>query len=180
MPFNLNVGGSSTDTIAVIAAVQAQLALGQQSCRNDNTAGTDCNESDGFWIVYLQMAYQHTTNQDHDPDVEAATSGFTHAFLGLIDDVPRDCSGVPVGGTGSLIYLETARDHDRSQSPGQTLIRERTAPHEVGHQFGLKGDTQFGLGVMSLLSHEPIQFHPRHLHVIRCRVKSPGRGPGDP
>lgn len=78
-----------------------------------------------------------------------------------------------------MIYLETARDHDRSLKSG-SLVRKRVTPHEIGHQFGLHGDTDAGFGIMSIGVEQPRRFVDRHLNILRCRQKSPGRGPGDP
>lgn len=44
-------------------------------------------------------------------------------------------------------------------------------PHEIGHQFGIRGDTP-GFGLMSY--NNELTFVDRHLNVIRWRRKSPG------
>ena len=77
---------------------------------------------------------------------------------------------MPQGGQGSLVFLETDRDADLTLGRD---FRIRTAPHEVGHQFGLLGDdTHQTLGIMNVRG--VLTFVPRHLNVLRWRVKSPG------
>lgn len=50
-------------------------------------------------------------------------------------------------------------------------LKVRTAPHEVGHQFGLKGDAS-GFGLMSSSgSGQPLTFVDRHLNILRWRIK---------
>jgi hypothetical protein len=176
IPFTLNIGGSSTDSTTLANAVQTQLDLGQSSCVHDGTTSEGpCVEANDFWVVYVQLAYQYASSFDNDPDGEFTQSGATRTFVGqLADTIPADCSAVPVGGTGSLVFLEVARDHDVNLGTG-TLIRRRVAAHEVGHQFGLHGDTPTGFGIMSLDPNQPLRFVDQHLHILRCRVSSPGR-----
>jgi hypothetical protein len=170
-----------------------------------------CVETDAFWIVYVQLGYQAAKSADHDPDSEGVKSGLTNAFKNeTTDDVNCIETGYhePVGGTGSIIFLETAADHDRTlfqqpqfdsdNNPISPPVRRRTAVHEVGHQFGLDGGETVAMGkptqgfwIMSSpgyesrkgqkgLFWEPFAFQPRHINILRCRRKSPGRGPGDP
>ncbi len=50
-------------------------------------------------------------------------------------------------------------------------------PHEIGHQFGLKGDDN-DFGIMSTeLTEKALSFVPEHLHILRCRTRSPGQDP---
>ena len=51
-----------------------------------------------------------------------------------------------------------------------------TAPHELGHQFGIDSDSDDDSDkIMSaVLDPEPV-FTAEHIHLIRCRVKSPGQ-----
>ncbi len=155
--FNLNVPNLSDD-------VDKQINLGRNS---------DPNESDAFWVIYLQIGYQSDVNTDGDPNSEfilpnQAVTGATPSF-GSADDI-ASCAGVPRGGEGSLVYIETSRDVDVHGAAADTRIR--TAPHEVGHQFGLKGDVD-GFGIMS--DSGPLEFVPAHINILRCRVKSPGQ-----
>jgi hypothetical protein len=193
--------------------LESQLAAFQTSCINDGLTNPGaCVERDDFWVVYEQLGYQPATAEDLDPDNESAKSGLTRTFKNeTIDDV--NCFDAnyhePVGGTGSIIYLETARDQDRilAKQPeydadgnrmSEAPVHKRTTAHEMGHQFGLdggetvaKGLPTHGFGIMSSpgfdtkpgiigLFWEPLSFTPRHLNILRCRQKSPGRGPGDP
>lgn len=69
------------------ANVIDQLSSFQSSCFRDGlTDPGECVERDDFWVVYVQMGYQPSTSEDHDPDnTEGAESGFTRAFE-LTDD----------------------------------------------------------------------------------------------
>lgn len=128
------------------------------------------DESDDFWMVYLQAAYQHDTPRDNDPNSESAVGGVTPTYAGLIDSVINS-SQVPLGADGTLMFMEVVRDYV-TRNGGN--LRTQTAPHEIGHQFGLKGDTAMGFGLMSYDDTEPQIFVPEHLNVLRWRVKSPG------
>lgn len=99
---------------------------------------------------------------DNDPGPEeTGRGGITYAVMA--DDASSEAT-VPKGSEGSILFLETVRD-----SGG--LLPIVSAPHEVGHQFGLKGDAT-GFGLMSV---EGTTFVDRHLNVLRWRVKSPGQ-----
>jgi hypothetical protein len=78
---------------------------------------------------------------------------------------------VPKGTFGSIVFIETQRDIDRR---GYDLLI-RSAPHELGHQFGIRGDDlnvpQFGI----MNPQGALIFGPRHLNILRWRVRSPGR-----
>jgi hypothetical protein len=51
----------------------------------------------------------------------------------------------------------------------------RVLPHEIGHQFGLRGDSLGAVwGIMNSIP-EPLSFHPEHINMLRWRVKSPGQ-----
>lgn len=146
---------------------QAQINLGRNS---------GSNESDNYWVTYIQLGYQGGISVDRDPDVDpgiidpGTDLGRTPVF-GSADTIPGDCTGVPRGGDGSVIYLESVRDlfyvNYRDKDDGATV------PHEVGHQFGLDGD-ETGQGLMSSDPKEGQTFIGSHLHILRCRVKSPG------
>jgi hypothetical protein len=128
------------------------------------------NERDDYWVVYIQLGYQGDERYDKDPLVEHGLfPGVTPLFSRK--DVGNDATSatdVPRGGGGSLIFLE-----DLKESP--PIERAPTAPHEVGHQFGLLGHAP-GCGMMSsTMVGEPLAFVPAHLNVLRWRVKSPGQ-----
>lgn len=151
VPFQANVPDTTN-------AILDQLNLGINSLGN---------ESREFWVVYSQLAYQGDTNYDNDPVGRLAHGGVTLAPHKA--DRIRSCGDVPIGGNGSLIFLETSIDADPTG-----VSQSGHMPHEVGHQFGLDGDRS-GFGVMS--NGEPLQFVPTHLNMLRCRVCSPGTMP---
>ena len=121
---------------------------------------SDVNERDDFWVVYIQLAYQGDEKHDNDPAVEKDVPlGVTYANQ-TKDDVKGETQ-VPTGGHCSLLFLETIKEEQGNI--------DGVAPHEVGHQFGLWGDKP-GFGIMD----SGWGFVPRHLNVLRWRVKSPG------
>jgi hypothetical protein len=66
--------------------------------------------NDNFWVGYIQIAYQGGLGTDMDPATE-----FNNNELGITigspsNSVAADCSGMPQGALGSLIYQETQRD----------------------------------------------------------------------
>jgi hypothetical protein len=158
VPFKLNIPGTDPDDPVPI---NQQIALGRDSV-ND--------ASSSFWISYLQIGYQHVVNMDKDPNSEGGAGGATTS-VGSVDEI-SGCTNVPRGGAASILFIETMRDSDVYRVPTGDL-RSRTAPHEVGHQFGLQGDTQTGFGIMSYSG--PRSFDPRHINILRCRRASPGQ-----
>jgi hypothetical protein len=79
--------------------------------------------------------------------------------------------------------METCRDVDRvfddgSPRPTPNIFCVEVPVHELGHQFGLKGDNEDGsgpnyFGVMGY-SGNSYSFVERHINLMRLRVKSPG------
>lgn len=137
-------------------------------------------ESDDFWIAYLLFSYQGSVIEDFDPSSDSATGGVGTPSL-LTDDSIAGGSAVPPGSVGSLIFLETGRDFDDLLYDENSPVRKTLVPHEIGHQFGLKGDDVnqiFGMmnpyGIDGGTVFNP-QFVPRHINVMRRRVSSPGK-----
>lgn len=135
--------------------------------------GSSGNEADNFWVAYIQIGYQPAIFNDKDPDRDVGlndetTTGATPAYTA--DTIPANCSNMPFGGPGSAIYQETIRDLFGAYGVPDDLL---TVPHEVGHQFGLKGDVP-GFELMGASTYNQPTFVPAHLHILRCRVKSPG------
>ena len=129
------------------------------------------DESDNFWVVYIQVAYQPGTNEDSDPDTDDSVGGYTPPYIGGSTDEVTSSAGVTRGADGSLIFIETMRD--RVRYPPISIIDTIAAPHEVGHQFGLKGDMPT-FGIMFNSTEAPV-FVDKHLNVLRWRIKSPGQ-----
>lgn len=86
---------------------------------------------------------------------------------------------MPEGGQGSLLFIEAMTD---GFVQGSSDANIRTAPHEIGHQFGLLGDnsernqtpsTEFGIMGYNFIP-STRYFIPRHLNLIRWRERSPG------
>lgn len=79
-------------------------------------------ESDAYWTVYVQSAYELAHNLDNDPDAEKGAPGYT------TEDEPEY----------SLIFLETIRDRVASalDPPVDPLLAEkRVVAHEIAHHF---------------------------------------------
>jgi hypothetical protein len=165
-------GGSAANNNSNVAFVLNSPNVGTATLNQINlgrTSGT--NESDSFWVAYVQIGYQPEAIEDSDPDVEDATGAYTPRYTnGTTDDVTSS-AGVTRGADGSLLFIETMRD--RVRYPPTSIIDTIAAPHEVGHQFGLKGDA-LGFGIMFNSSEAPA-FVDRHLNMLRWRVKSPGQ-----
>jgi hypothetical protein len=151
-------------------------------------------ELDDFWMGYVLIGYQAGwfagvgIDVDGDPIriqngqlmdgvVGGASPTPTDASMDL-DDTATGAFDVKPGSIGSIIYIESMRDWDISilsnpnPPPGVPDFRTRTVPHEVGHQFGLRGDGP-GFGLMSV--NETPQLVPAHINVIRWRLSSPGK-----
>jgi hypothetical protein len=149
--------------------VTGQINLGIQSLNN---------ESDNFWGVYIQIAYQGEPSRSYDPnfalsEIDTDVAGQTPS-LGDTDSVSNSL-GVPAGGEGSLIFIETLSDYFRNRGGSE---RGLVTAHEIGHQFGIKGDgTNDGVMRGSIVN-VPLgdeRFVPEHINIMRWRVKSPGK-----
>lgn len=118
-PFVLNVDDSDADI------VEDQIETG---------ISTNTVERNDFWVAYVQIAYQPLSSVDCDPNQEgeqiSGCSGGVTPAEGNVDSVTSS-STVPVGGEGSLVFIETVRDFHL----GRNRVRARTVPHEIGHQF---------------------------------------------
>jgi hypothetical protein len=157
--FNLNV---------VETSVAGQINLGRES---------DSNEADDFWVVYIQIAYQGSSNRSHDPNFaqnEDDTDVAGQTSVSGVTNSVTSSAGVPRGGLGSLIYVETLTDYFRYR---QVNERGLVVAHEIGHQFGIAGhrptDAVMKPSVSSVQSTEE-KLVPDHINIIRWRVKSPG------
>ena len=98
--------------------------------------------------------------------------------LGRVVDFVKGTKDVPKGGEGSLIYVEASRDNDAQSESEAEAVRDalkRVPPHEVGHQFGLRGDGLASQGIMSVQKGSSHMFVEEHLNMLRWRVNSPGQ-----
>ena len=147
-------------------AVSAQMA--QNSTNNEN---------DAFWVVYVQLCYQGPLNLDLDLNDEPGLLGVTDSEpITDTTDAVTSSAGVKRGGEGSLIFLEVVKDIFLVNPGSFAFVDIRTVPHEVGHQFGLQGDSAVPfLGIMSTSGIAPNAFTNEHLNILRWRIRSPGR-----
>jgi hypothetical protein len=138
------------------------------------------HENDAFWVVYLLLAYQPQNDRDHDLNIEPSIEGgLTWAIAA--NSVTSKEEVVELGANGSLLFLETMRDRDADPIDRTTIpisianppydYRKRAAPHEIGHQMGLAGDTGPEWGLMNDRG-TPV-FVAAHLNILRWRVNSP-------
>lgn len=112
---------------------------------------------------------------NHDPAGGIFTIGaFSPADNVLTDQVDDadETLNVYKGAIGSILFIEVMRDVDKTSGPSVYNFKKRLAPHELVHQFGLKGDTP-NFGIMTAEDNN-IRLVPRHIPVIRWRVASPG------
>jgi hypothetical protein len=137
-------------------------------------------ERDDFWIGYILIAYQWGTTLDIDPPVGLFGAGFSVADSNIVQNdaftnSASSFSDVPPGAIGSLLFIETMRDSFVTLGTDYLI---RTAPHELGHQFGLLGDSSdpsplLDWGIMDVQS-QTLHFVPTHINVLRYRFSSPG------
>jgi hypothetical protein len=146
------------------------------------------DENDDFWIGYLQLAYQGGVPEDDDPNSEKAVGGEMPPGDTANDPPPPPRPGsvpvpFPAGGHGALVYMETCRDvdrvHDGFPNPYPNIWCVEVPVHELGHQFGLEGDTPNltgteYFGVMGY-SRQTYSFVERHINLMRSRIQSPGQ-----
>lgn len=156
------------------------------------------SDSDGkndFWVAYFIISYQAHKTGDMDPVFELPNSWEGVALAFTADclnsstcpsptpgtNPPVTTTTVPQGGFGAFIFMETLRDYTAKWT-GQSIDERLTAPHELGHIFGLDGDEY---GTLWKIMDYPryggtppetysLEFHPEHLKILRSRVKSPG------
>lgn len=128
------------------------------------------NGADNFWVAYLVMGYQSAANKDNDPNSEPAELGTAATIVDTDGDIGAGCALVPEGGNLSFVFQETIRDFWADL--GQTNDK-LAAPHELGHQLGLPHRT--GNYLMKDGNTNNTALHPNEIHILRCRVKAPGR-----
>lgn len=183
--------------------VTLQLNLSGQTNINStvNEKRGSLNDSrNDFWISYFVFGYQPSKTNDFDGQIgglfEGPTTGETPAIVcdclnsSVCPSGRTACSTVPQGGVGTVIYLETSRDFTKFwSSPPSPLTSkmlnevQTTTSHELGHQFGLKGDiASREFKIMDYVNpiSDPtgivdVEFHPEHVNLIRRRIKSPGQ-----
>ncbi|QYO62907.1 hypothetical protein [Leptolyngbya sp. 7M] len=184
IPFTLNVLESNLPTLIN---------------SNRNSAN---DEKDEFWISYFLVGYQDEEHEDADGETRA-NLGIGHGIgpgVVLCDCfesstcVGTTCSSlIPKGAFGSLIYLEVMTDVSRTyflQLGSLVQNQGTTVPHELGHQFGLKGDNKNSnpsapdrlIATYRIMDYpnrlqgqtDDYSLHEEHINLIRKRVKSPG------
>ena len=106
------------------------------------------------------------------------TEGGDTPGMGRVVDFVKGTKDVPKGGEGSLIYVEASRDNDAQSESEAEAVRDalkRVPPHEVGRQFGLRGDGPASQGIMSVQERSSHKFVEEHLNMLRWQVNSPGQ-----
>lgn len=166
----------------------------------NNNRGSKNDERDDFWIGYFLIAYQGEIERDADADStpnSGISTGMPNSLLYCdcyqstatcpsLSPPPISCSAIPTGAFGSVLYEEVMQDVHRAWSFRRREFEniKLTAPHELGHQFGLKGDAfrpTFKIMDYSVYTTNPsttvlneIGLHPEHIKIIRKRTSSPG------
>jgi hypothetical protein len=118
------------------------------------------HEGDDFWVTYLLIAYQEDNGRDGDPDSESAVAWSHQLRQSERQRVERSDSA-----SRRRRVSRALEGHARNPVVHATRRPSRNRP-----PVGLAGDTP-GFGLMSGTSDA---FDPRHLNVIRWRVRSPG------
>lgn len=139
--------------------------------------GSESDESNDFWVVYIQIAYQPGVSEDCDPNNESCKFGQIPAFLLNSTDFVRNYNDVTAGEQGALIFIEDMRDEAKNYPNSPIEPSFKTIPHEIGHQFGIRGDNRAPLtlpdqGIMGYGKGRT--FVDEHLNILRWRRSSPG------
>ncbi len=135
-----------------------------------------CGKINDFWIGYLLLGYQ--SEDSFDPPEEGARLGVAPPAGDPADSYANNANNflnIPLGSDGAMIFLETMRDVDKTNGAN---VRIQTAPHELGHQFGLGGDDsepQNGWGLMGYTNSYEMHLVPSHIKILRFRSRSPGQ-----
>jgi hypothetical protein len=132
--------------------------------------GSAANEKNTFWIVYLLAAFQHTTNEDNDPNNEAGTGGIVATPGG---GTTLSTTMVVRGAQGTDVYLET--DRDRVAAGATAGLEQRVVVHETGHQFGLAHNTGIMTASLQTIPAGGFVFSNNDQALLRDRIKSPGQ-----
>lgn len=147
---------------------------------NKINAARQSSGGDEYWVGYLQVGYQGDSTLDFDPDSQFSGSQLAgtpqdQGNANTSDSVNSTCSNMPRGEVGSILFQESTRDFFNIVHQANPNISNDNlvAPHELGHQFGLRGDV-FGVGWGIMGDVGIATFAPAHLHILRCRVHSPG------
>ncbi len=126
--------------------------------------------TDDYWIAYVQIAYQGDKTKDDDPDKEKGVEGVSITFELSDNPILKPSDHVPFGGFASLIFIEVSRENkDFTEVKGLSTV----IPHEIGHQFGLQGDTS----TADIMGNDAStrKFLPNHLSIIRARMHTLGQ-----
>jgi len=167
---------NDTDATFILNVPDVDMDITQAVNQKRNSINLESNE---FWIAYLLFSYQGALIEDLDPISDAGNAGIGTASLLTDGSINGGPVSIPPGSVGSLIYLEINRDFDLLYDEN-VAVRKTTIPHEIGHQFGIKGDDDNQIfGIMNAYGFDVTTFNPwfvpRHINILRRRVSSPGQ-----
>jgi hypothetical protein len=189
--FDLNVAYTQANPAPISAVINQH--------RNSSA-----EERDDFWVSYLVFGYQGPLTDDFDgvqgSTAEDATGGVALQNGPSCDCLnsstcpagspsPFACTGIPRGADGAIVFQEVIRDLVTYflNPPSPLLPRNitdiaTTTPHELTHQFGIRGDED--RATFMLMDYPDytvgatigpaVALHPEHINIIRSRVRSPG------
>jgi len=103
---------------------------GTTATRNKANENTNLTSAPDLWAVHITSALQGYIEKDNDPDDEEGLGGVGLQYgntivTGLIWQTS----------SGSMVYLETIRDHSRGNAAQMQELERYTVVHESGHQF---------------------------------------------
>jgi hypothetical protein len=150
VPFKLNLGGATTESSEITAAAQR---------------GSEPDEANDWWVVYVMSGYQPGYTYDNDPDGgEGARPGGTEG-----EDFEV-----------SVIFRETLRDGAVEEGWPVATLEQQTVVHEIGHQVLEEGGSAHTTSPITIMNAGlPVPFWAErfgepHIDTIRDKTSSPG------
>ncbi len=124
--------GNNNNSVTFVLNTATDDNQGIRNLFEFNQIATEANQN--FWTVYLLSAYQHTTDQDEDPESE-----FQDTTVGIADGA--NVNGI-WRGQGAVVFLEANGPKECPSTSTQPPLPpefcniDSTKVHEIGHRLG--------------------------------------------
>ena len=132
VPFFANLDSTHDASGLAVAQLSASEGVARTATISSAFRQTQC--TDPFWSIYVVSAYQSGNGTSYDPNSGTVSAGedFSDYFPGKT--------------TGAYFYHEAVRD--RLLATGKPFHEGlwNTVIHEIGHEFGLLDNPDYGLG----------------------------------